>query len=90
MSPFVSLPPVSPGIAYAVRKLLEYAPESESDAHKLCSRMWPRMDSDAVQTVVTYWHVQREAERTPTWSLVVAEIGSEWVRGDTPKSVGDA
>jgi hypothetical protein len=48
MSQLVSLPPVSPGIAYAVRKLLEYGPESESDAHKLCSQLWPKMDSDAV------------------------------------------
>jgi hypothetical protein len=90
MSQLVSLPPVSPGIAYAVRKLLEYAPDSESDARKLCSRLWPKMDADAVQTVVTYWHVQTDLERTPSSSLVVAKIGSERVRGDTAaETVGD-
>jgi hypothetical protein len=71
MSQLVSLPPVSPGIVYAVRTLLEYAPESESDARKLCSRLWPKMDSDAVQTVMVYWHVQTEPEKTPS-SLIVA------------------
>jgi hypothetical protein len=88
MSQLVSLPPVSPGIAYAVRKLLEYGPESESDGHKLCSQLWPKMDSDAVQTVVTYWHVQTDPEKTPSSSLVVAKIGSERVGGDIQKSEG--
>src|SRR4030095_4120917 len=55
MSPFVSLPPVSPGIVYAVRKLLEYAPGSEPEARELCSRLWPKMDEDAVQIVLTHW-----------------------------------
>ena len=72
MSQLVSLPPVSPGIVYAVRTLLEYAPESASDARKLCSRLWPKMDSDAVQTVMVYWHVQTEPEKTPS-SLIVAK-----------------
>ena len=72
MSQLVSLPPVSPGIVYAVRKLLEYAPASESDARRLCARLWPKMDSDAVQTVVVYWHVQAEPEHTPS-SLIVGE-----------------
>ena len=72
MSQLVSLPPVSPGIVYAVRTLLEYAPDSESDARKLCSRLWPKMDSDAVQTVMAYWHVQTEPEKTPN-SLIVAK-----------------
>jgi hypothetical protein len=72
MSQLVSLPPVSPGIVYAVRKLLEYAPASESDARRLCARLWPKMDSDAVQTVVVYWHVQAEPQQTPS-SLIVGE-----------------
>jgi hypothetical protein len=62
MSRLVSLPPVSPGIVYAVRRLQEYAPDSESDARRLCARLWPKMDTDAVQTVVTYWQVQVEPE----------------------------
>ena len=74
MSQLVSLPPVSPGIVYAVRKLLEYAPESESDARNLCSRLWPKMDADAVQTVVVYWHVQTEPEKTPSSSVIVAGL----------------
>jgi hypothetical protein len=73
MSQLVSLPPVSPGIAYAVRKVLEYAPESESGARDLCSRLWPRMDVDAIQTVVTYWQVQTEPEMTRCSSLVVGK-----------------
>ena len=73
MSQLVSLPPVSPGIVYAVRKLLEYAPESESDARQLCTRLWPKMDSDAVQTVVLYWHVQAEPESTLRFPVIVAE-----------------
>lgn len=72
MSQLVSLPPVSPGIVYAVRKLLEYAPASESDARRLCARLWPKMDSDAVQTVVVYWHVQAEPQQTAT-SLIAVE-----------------
>ena len=64
MSQFVSLPPVSPGIAYAVRKLVEYAPESEAAARTLCTRLWPKMDADVVQVVLTYWGV-RAAERPP-------------------------
>jgi hypothetical protein len=55
MPQFVSLPPVSPGIVYAVRKLVEYAPESEPEARELCSRLWPKMDEDAVQIVLTHW-----------------------------------
>ena len=62
MSRLVSLPPVSPGIVYAVRRLQEHAPDSESDARRLCARLWPKMDSDAVQTVVAYWQVQIESE----------------------------
>jgi len=65
MSQLVSLPPVSPGIVYAVRKLLEYAPSSESDARQLCARLWPKMDSDAVHTVVGYWHVHAEPGSSP-------------------------
>lgn len=65
MSPFVALPPVSPGIAYAVRRLVECAPASEADARSLCSRLWPKMDADATQTVLAYWHVQIEPESTP-------------------------
>ena len=48
------LPPVSPGIAYAVRTLLEYAPGSEIEARQLCSQLWPKMDLDADQTVVAH------------------------------------
>lgn len=62
MSRLVSLPPVSPGIVYAVRRLQEYAPDSESDARRLCARLWPKMDTDAVQTVLAYWQVQVEPE----------------------------
>jgi hypothetical protein len=76
MSQLVSLPPVSPGIVYAIRKLLEYAPESESDARKLCSRLWPKMDSDAVHTVVVYWHVQAEPEKTPSSSVITSGLGT--------------
>ena len=76
MSQLVSLPPVSPGIVYAVRRLLEYAPESESDARELCSRLWPKMDSEAVRTVVVYWHVQAEPEKTPRSSVIVAKLGA--------------
>ena len=72
MSSFVSLAPVSPGIAYAVRKLLEYAPESEPEARELCYRLSPRMDADAAQTVLAYWHVQTDPERTPSSSVIVA------------------
>ena len=75
MSQLVSLPPVSPGIVYAVRTLLEYAPESESDARRLCSELWPKMDSDAVQAVMAYWHVQSEPEKTPGSSVIVARAG---------------
>jgi len=62
MSQLVALPPVSPGIVYAVRKLVEYGPDSESDALRLCARLWPKMDSDAVRTVVAYWHVQADSD----------------------------
>jgi hypothetical protein len=71
MSSFVSLPPVSPGIAYAVRKLLEYAPESELEARNICSRLWPKMDTDATKTVLAYWHVQTDPEKTPSSSVIV-------------------
>jgi len=70
MSHLASLLPVSPGILYAVRKLLEYAPASESDARRLCARLWPKMDADAVQTVVVYWHVQAEPEHTPSSAVL--------------------
>jgi len=73
MSQLASLLPVSPGILYAVRKLLEYAPASESDARRLCARLWPKMDADAVQTVVVYWHVQAEPERTPSSAVLLTE-----------------
>lgn len=86
MSQLVSPPPVSPGLAYAVRKLLEYAPESKSEARKLCSRRWPKMDSDAIQTVVTYWHAQVEHERPLIPSAVLSKIGEGSVRG---KNLGD-
>jgi hypothetical protein len=90
MSPFVSLPPVSPGIAYAVRTLLEYAPETDTAARKLCTELWPKMDADASETVLAYWHVQTELERTPSSSLVVAKIGSERVGAEAAaKTVGD-
>jgi hypothetical protein len=49
------LPPVSPGIAYAVRTLLAYAPGSDVEARQLCSQLWPKMDRDAAQTVVAHW-----------------------------------
>ena len=50
-----SLPPMSPGIAYAVRMLLEHAIESEAEARRVCQRLWPNMDVGAVETVVVYW-----------------------------------
>ena len=49
-------PPMSPGIVYATRKLLEYAPDTDSGARELCSRLWPRMDLDAIETVIQLWH----------------------------------
>ena len=55
MSEPKSLPPVSPGIAYAVRMLLEHAIESEAEARRVCQRMWPNMDVGAVETVMVYW-----------------------------------
>src|SRR5262245_13438301 len=82
VSPFMSLPPISPGIAYAVRKLLEYAPASESEARDLCSRLWPKMDVDATQTVLAYWQVQVEPEKTLSPTLVVTKIGRERVMGE--------
>ena len=77
MSQLFSLPPVSPGIAYAVRKLLEYAAESESEARKLCVQLWPKMDSDVVQVVLAYWRLQAAPERTPGLSVIVTKIGPE-------------
>lgn len=74
MSQLVSLPPVSPGIAYAVRTLLQYGPESEAAARNLCTQLWPKMDADVTQIVLTYWHVQVEPEKTPSSSVIVAEI----------------
>ena len=76
MSRPVSLPPVSPGIAYAVRKLLEYAPDSESAACQLCSQLWPKMDPDAVQIVLTYWRLQAAAARTAWLSVIAAKVGT--------------
>lgn len=70
MSQLVSLPPVSPGIAYAVRRLLECAPESESEARSLCCRLWPNMDSDATKTVLAYWHAKTDPEKTPSSSVI--------------------
>lgn len=75
MSQLVSLPPVSPGIVYAVRRLLEYAPASESDARDLCARLWPRMDTDAAQTVLAYWQVQTEPEKTSSPTVVATKFG---------------
>lgn len=75
MSQFVSLPPVSPGIAFAVRTLLEHAPETETAARNLCSQLWPKMDTDASETVLAYWHVQTDPEKTPCSSVVVAKMG---------------
>jgi hypothetical protein len=72
MPQLVSLPPVSPGIAYAVRRLLECAPESESEARNLCSRLWPKMDSDATKTVLAYWHIHTDPEKTPSSSVIEA------------------
>jgi hypothetical protein len=77
MSQHFSLPPVSPGIAYAVRKLLEYAAESESEARKLCVQLWPKMDSDVVQVVLAYWRLQAAPERMPGLSVIVTKIGTE-------------
>jgi len=74
MSQLVSLPPVSPGIAYAVRTLLQYGPESEAAARNLCTQLWPKMDTEATQTVLAYWHVQAEPETTPCSSLVACRM----------------
>jgi hypothetical protein len=76
MSQFVSLPPVSPGIAYAVRTLLEHAPETETAARTLCTRLWPKMDADATQTVLAYWQVQTDPEKTPCSSVAVVKMGN--------------
>jgi len=54
------LPPISPGIAYAVRTLWEYAPGSDVEARQLCFQLWPKMDLDAAQTVVAHWHAKSD------------------------------
>ena len=86
MSHLASLLPVSPGILYAVRKLLEYAPASESDARRLCARLWPKMDADAVQTVVVYWHVQAEPEHTPSSAVLTTAARPGRIRESPRKS----
>jgi hypothetical protein len=50
MSKPQSLLPMSAGIAYAARRLLEYGPISEGEAHRLCTRLWPKMDVGAIET----------------------------------------
>jgi hypothetical protein len=60
MSEHKPLPPMSPGIAYAVRRLLEYPIESGSEASWLCRRLWPKMDIGAVETVVVHWKAQHQ------------------------------
>ena len=50
-----SLLPMSAGIAYAVRRLLEYGPISEGEAQRLCTWLWPKMDVGAIETVWEYW-----------------------------------
>ena len=77
MSQLFSLPPVSPGIADAVRKLLEFAAESESEARKLCVQLWPKTDSDVIQVALAYWRLQAAPERTPGLSVIVTKIGTE-------------
>jgi hypothetical protein len=65
-SPYVlkprSLLPMSAGIAYAVRRLLEYGAISEGEAHRLCARLWPKMDVGAIETVLDYWRDHRMSE----------------------------
>jgi hypothetical protein len=62
MSKSQSLPPMSAGIAYAVRRLLEYGPISEGEAYRLCTRLWPKMDVGAIETVLDYWRERSTSE----------------------------
>jgi hypothetical protein len=64
MSEPKSLPPMSPRIAYAVRRPLEYAIEPESEARRLCQRLWPKMDIGAIETVVIYWKAYHQSSET--------------------------
>ena len=48
---------MSPGIAYAVRRLLEYTIATEPEARRICQQLWPKMDIGAVETVVSHWKV---------------------------------
>jgi hypothetical protein len=34
------------------------------------------MDADASETVLAYWHVQTDPEKTPCSSVVVANVGT--------------
>jgi hypothetical protein len=58
--------PMSPGIAYAVRTLLEYAIESESEARRVCQGLWPKMDVGAVETVVVHWKAHSPSASSET------------------------
>jgi hypothetical protein len=69
-----SLPPMSPGIAYAVRRLLEYAIETESEARRMCQRLWPKMDAGAVETVVIYWKAHNPSRSSETASGPPAKL----------------
>ena len=66
-SPY-ALPPTSSGIAYAVRRLVEYGVELETEARALCQRWWPKMDPDAAETVLAYWRAEAEPGSAATTS----------------------
>jgi hypothetical protein len=74
MSDLKSLPPVSPGIVYAVRRLVEHAPTSDSEARQLCTWFWPRMDADAIETVLVYWKIQKASQSPDTRSVPLVKV----------------
>jgi hypothetical protein len=65
---------MSPGIAYAVRVLLECAIESEAEARRVCQRTSPNMDVGAVETVVVYWKARSASEPSETASDQPAKL----------------
>ena len=44
---------------FAVRKLGEYDPPSESAARKIALRLWPKADPDNLDTIISLWRDQR-------------------------------
>ncbi len=65
----LELPPaMSPGIAYAVRRLLEHTIEAETEARRMCQQLWPKMDIGAVETVVAHWKAHNPSRSLETSS----------------------